>query len=88
MGAAREYFPEKIHWPDESPASKQTARERGTFDAIFARVFAARDARKERKKRRRRQAKRAEGKNCSMRDRKLASPTYNRQGRAGGVVRR
>jgi len=84
MGAAWEYFPEKIHWPDESLASKQAARERGTFDAIFARVF-ARDARKKREKERRRQAKRAEEKNRSTRDRKLASRTIERgDDRQGG----
>lgn len=96
MGTGREYLSEKIHWLDESLASKQAARQRNFRCNFRTGIRAMHGEQKERKKersagrkhrtsrrtkRKRRMKKRGKGrKNCSTWDRKRFASAYNRQG--------
>lgn len=73
-GTAREYFSEKIHWLDESLASKQAARERN-FRCNFRAGIRAIRARRKRRQRRTRKKKKKIRRGIGN-----VSTTYNRQG--------
>lgn len=86
MGAARKYFSEKIHWVDESLASKQAARGLNFRCNFRAGIRAIRAQRRSRKRRggggaseggRERGGR--EGEKIVRREIGSASPTYNRQ---------